>query len=181
MPTSVEFGPNGSIHAIGGEPVEKVRDVMTRRVIYAIAPDTTVVEAAKKMRETQTGCLVVVEGPRAVGIITERDLVHRVLAEGLPPAGLKVSRVMTKDPVTIGPEASVSDAALLMAEHKIRRLVVTEADDVVGILTTTDFAKLLLRKSDTDLVSAAMTRESPPPGAPHARARRAGKPSMSHA
>jgi CBS domain-containing protein len=68
-----------------------------------------------------------------------------------------------------------------MAEHKIRRLVVTEADDVVGILTTTDFAKLLLRKSDTDLVSAAMTRESPPPGAPHARARRAGKPSMSHA
>ncbi|MGA2200207.1 MAG: CBS domain-containing protein, partial [Nitrososphaerales archaeon] len=71
------------------------------------------------------------------------DLVHKVLAQNLPPDSLEVSRVMTKELITIAPEESVSEAAKIMMKNGIRRLVVMVGGQVVGVLTTTDLARLL--------------------------------------
>ena len=117
---------------------------MTKRVMYAITPRASVAEAAKKMKEVQKSCLLVMNGARPVGIISETDIVQKVLAESLSPADLKVSEVMSKELRTIGPDESVSDAAKLMEGKKVRRLVVTEGVNAVGIVTTTDLARLLV-------------------------------------
>ncbi len=97
------------------------------------------------MSEVQKGCLLVVEGARPVGILTQWDLVHKVLAPNLPPDALEVSRVMTKELITIGPEESVSEAARIMVKNGIGRLVVMAGGQPVGILTTTDLARLFAR------------------------------------
>ena len=131
---------------------------MTKRVIHAIGPNSTVVEAAKRMKEVERGCLIVVDGTRPIGIVTERDLVQKVLAAGHSPGGMKVSEIMSKELITVGPEALVSDAARIMVQNKIRRLVVTEGEHVVGILSTTDFGRFLLRKSRSDPMLAAMAK-----------------------
>jgi signal-transduction protein with cAMP-binding, CBS, and nucleotidyltransferase domain len=137
---------------------ERVSDLMTKDVIHTVQADTSVDQAAKKMRQVQKGCLVVVEGGQPVGIVTERDLVQKVVAEGLTPATLKVSQVMSRGLITVGPEALVSDAAKVMVKNGIRRLVIVEGPRVVGILTVTDFAKSLFEKSRHDPMLAAMAR-----------------------
>ncbi|MGA2199531.1 MAG: CBS domain-containing protein [Nitrososphaerales archaeon] len=144
MPPHAQFDPNYAIPPTKAQSV-RVSDLMTKRVIQAIGPDATVAEAVKKMEEVRKGCLLVLEGARPVGILTEWDLVHKVLAQNLPPDRLEVSRVMTKELITIGPEESVSEAAKVMTKNGIRRLVVMVGGQVVGVLTTTDFAKLLAR------------------------------------
>lgn len=122
----------------------KVSEVMTRRVLYAIGPDASIAEAAKKMKEVKRSCLLVMNDARPIGIISETDLVQKVLAMNRSPGKLRVSQVMSKELRTIGPDDSVSSAAKAMAGKKVRRLVVTEGDNAVGIVTTTDLAKLLV-------------------------------------
>ncbi len=139
----------------------RVSDFMTKRVIHAVGPNSSVREASRRMKEVESGCLVVVDGARPIGIITERDLVQKVLAEGHSAEDMKVSEIMSKELITVGPEALVSDAAKIMVQNKVRRLVVTEGVHVVGILTATDFARLLLRKSRSDPMLAAMARAPP--------------------
>ena len=124
---------------------KKVSGVMTHRVIEAIGPDESVLQAATKMKEVKKGCLLVTEGAEPVGIVTQTDLINKVLAEGLSPAALSVSEVMTKELVTIDSESSVYDAVERMIEKRVRRLVVTEGDLAVGIVTTTDLAGLLVK------------------------------------
>jgi len=138
--------------------VDKVSDFMTKDVIHIIGKSASVQEAAQKMREVHGGCLIVVEKGQPAGIVTERDLVGKVIAENLSPKDLKVSEVMSKPVITIGPEASISAAAKVMVENRIRRLVVTEGNRTVGVLTVTDFAKLLYQRSAHDPVLAAMAR-----------------------
>lgn len=121
----------------------KVSEVMTRRVLYAIGPEASIVEAAREMKQVERSCLLVMEGTRPVGILSETDLVQKVLAENLSPTKLKVASVMSKELRTIGPDDSVSSAANIMARKRVRRLVVTEGNNAVGIVTTTDLARLL--------------------------------------
>jgi CBS domain-containing protein len=109
---------------------ERVSDVMTSRVIQAIGPHATVAEAAKKMCQVQKGCLLVVEGARPVGILTEWDLIHKVLAKDLPLDELEVSKVMTKELISVQPEAPVSEAAKLIVKHGVHRLVVMDDGNV---------------------------------------------------
>jgi CBS domain-containing protein len=137
---------------------ERVSELMTKDVIHTVGPDASVWEAARRMNEVQRGCLVVVEGGRPVGIVTERDIVHKVAAQDSLPSGLKVSEIMSADLITVGPEALISEAAKVMIKNKIRRLVVTEGIRVVGVLTVTDFAKFLFAKSRSDSMLAAMAR-----------------------
>lgn len=122
----------------------KVSDVMTHRVIQAIGPNETVLEAARKMKSVKKGCLLVTDGAVPVGIVTQTDLINKVLAESLSPADLAVSDVMTRELVTIDSESSVYDAVERMIERKVRRLVVTEGSLAVGIVTSTDLAGLLV-------------------------------------
>lgn len=115
----------------------QVKDVMTQNVI-TVDPSTTVVDAAKKMIESKHGPLPVVEGDRPVGVITDRDLVARVVAEGRDPKGLTVSDLASRELVTIGPDEDLEQAIVMMRQHQLDRLLVLEGDRLVGIVSEAD-------------------------------------------
>jgi CBS domain-containing protein len=114
-----------------------VRDVMTRPVITADA-DIDVLTAAKRMALANVGCLIVVSGEKPIGILTERDLVKKVVAKAADPQAVKVGDVMSSPLVTISPDASLRDAASLMLKSGVKRLPVTSNERLVGIITDTD-------------------------------------------
>jgi CBS domain-containing protein len=115
----------------------QVKDVMTQNVI-TVDSSTSVVDAAKKMIESKHGPLPVVEGDRPVGVITDRDLVARVVAEGRDPKGLTVSDLASRELVTIGPDEDVEQAIVMMRQHQLDRLLVIEGDRLVGIVSEAD-------------------------------------------
>jgi CBS domain-containing protein len=107
----------------------------------AIAPDQTVVDAAKIMRDENVGIAPVTEGDRLVGTITDRDITIRVVAEAKDPSSTKVLDVASKDIVAVEPHQDLSEALRLMAQHQVRRLPVVEEDGrLVGILAQADVA-----------------------------------------
>ncbi len=115
----------------------QVKDVMTQNVI-TVDSSTSVVDAAKKMIESKHGPLPVVEGDRPVGVITDRDLVARVVAEGRDPKGLTVSDLASRELVTISPDEDVEQAIVMMRQHQLDRLLVIEGDRLVGIVSEAD-------------------------------------------
>ena len=117
-----------------------VRDMMNP-CPRILAPDATLVDAALVMRREDIGdVLVCEEGDRLLGIVTDRDIVVRALAEGRDPAETGVAEVCSRDLVTIEPSDSVGGAVRLMREKAIRRIPVTEDGRVVGMLTIGDIA-----------------------------------------
>ena len=124
-------------------PVElsstRVSEVMTRSVV-TVSPGASVREAARLMAERNVGALPVVdEGGRLVGILSERDIVRRVVAAGRDPDSTRVSEVMTPDPVTVGPDYTLADALRVMAQLGVRHLpVVDEGGRLVGIISVKD-------------------------------------------
>lgn len=114
----------------------KVSDVMTAAVVVDVADDT-LADAAAKMRQQQTGSLLVMDGERLVGILTERDLLKSV-GRGEDPKSTLIKDVMTNDVITVTPGSKLRDAATLMAGKWIRHLPVVQDDKVVGILSQRD-------------------------------------------
>nr|MBA2298422.1 CBS domain-containing protein [Actinomycetota bacterium] len=114
-----------------------VRDTMTANPT-TVEPGTTAKDAARTMKSENVGSLPILENDRLVGVITDRDLALRVLAEGKDPE-TPVGEIASKDVVTVDPQQSVEEAARLMAEHQLRRLPVCEEDGkLVGILAQAD-------------------------------------------
>ena len=120
--------------------VRTVADVMSSPVVTAL-PDETVAAAATRMEAGTVGSVVVVEGSRPIGILTERDIV-RLAAAGPASAGLKVAEMMTADPDVIAPDVSVQDAFASLTERAYRHLPVVEDDDLVGIVSLRDLMHL---------------------------------------
>ncbi len=119
----------------------KVRDAMTPDPATA-SPSMSVVEAAQEMIQKEKGPLPVVEGGRVVAMVTDRDIIARVVAAGQDPSALRVSDIATKDVVTIGPDQDVQEARQLMAQHQLDRLVVVEEGDrLVGIISEADLRR----------------------------------------
>jgi CBS domain-containing protein len=137
-----------------------VKDLMTNNVV-TIDVNKTVVEAAALMSEKDIGDLIVMDENIPVGIVTERDLVRRVLAEG-KSADSKVSEVMTRPLKVIDPEAPIKEAARRMVNKRIRRLPVIKDNKLVGIITAADFARHLSKKTLTDDILEAMGRSHYP-------------------
>jgi CBS domain-containing protein len=120
---------------------KSIQDAMTSNPT-TIEPVTTAREAAKLMKTEDIGSLPIVEGGRLVGMITDRDLTIRTLAEG-KDVDTPVGAIASKDVVTIDPQQSLEEAARLMAENQIRRLPVVEEDGkLVGILAQADVAQV---------------------------------------
>ena len=118
----------------------KIKDVMTTSV-ECVRPETTLQEAAAKMRSLNVGSLPVCEGDRPIGIVTDRDIVIRAIAEGRDPRTARVPEVMTADLVSVLETADVKDAARLMKDRQIRRIVVIDPSKrVVGIVSLGDIA-----------------------------------------
>ena len=134
----------------------KVKDIMTKNVI-SISVEGDVFEAAHLMCSSQLGCLVVVDGEVPVGIVTERDIVRRVVAKKLP-LETNVSKVMSKSLITVDPDASLKEAARLMSSHMIRRLPVSKDNRLVGIVVAADFVRNLGKKSLSEEIIEAMGR-----------------------
>ena len=112
---------------------------MSRRHVVSVGPQATVHEAACIMTSANCGSVVVVEpGGPLLGILTERDLMTRVLAKGLDPARTPVSGVMTRHPQCVGPETKVADAVLIMIERGFRHLPVVAGDRILGVFSARD-------------------------------------------
>jgi CBS domain-containing protein len=118
-----------------------VREIMTWNP-FSIGVDCTVFDAAVLMSSHMGGCLIVMDGDVPVGIVTERDFVRRVVAKKLP-LDTKISEIMSKPLVTVDADASLRDAARIMASNKIRRLAVLDQNKLVGIVVAADFVRNL--------------------------------------
>lgn len=118
----------------------KVKDVASGGVI-AIDKNATVKEASQKMRDEGIRSLVVVSGDEAVGIVVDRDITYKVVAEDKDPSQAKVETVMTSELVTAAEEDDVEEVAQAMADNNISRLPVLRGDKVVGIITRKDILK----------------------------------------
>jgi CBS domain-containing protein len=122
-----------------------IGDVMVKNVI-AVHVDQTVRHAATVMSEKEIGCLVVLDGKKVVGIVTEQDLIRRVVAINKDPNETLVGDVMSTPPVVVKPRLSLEDAIKLMFMHKIKKLIVIQDEDkdrkLVGIVTLTDIARI---------------------------------------
>lgn len=117
----------------------QVKDAMSNSPCF-VRPETPLKEAAELMRDRDCGCLPVGEHDRLVGMLTDRDIVIRAIAEGLNTADAKAGDVMTKGIKYCFEDVPLEEAARLMKEHKIRRLAVLNRDKrLVGILSVTDF------------------------------------------
>ncbi|MEH7444631.1 CBS domain-containing protein [Bacillus sp. JJ1122] len=118
--------------------MRKIREIMTSDVETCTLLDN-VFEVAVKMKELNVGAIPIVDGDRLVGMITDRDIVIRGIAEKHPPSS-KVEAVMSNHLVTATPDMSTQEATKLMAQHKVRRLPVVDGDKLIGIVALGDFA-----------------------------------------
>ena len=116
----------------------KIRDVMTPNP-RTVSPNDTVQSAAQVMRAEDTGAVPVVENGRVLAVVTDRDIVVRVVADWAT-FSLPVREVASTDLVTVSPDMSTKDASALMGERQIRRLPVVENDRLVGIVSLGDLA-----------------------------------------
>ena len=115
----------------------RVRDKMVSGVV-TIEPGTGVVDAAKRMIEEEKGPLPIVEGERPVAIVTDRDIVAHVVAEGRDPRSITADDVASHELVTVGPDEDVNEARRLMDQHQLDRVLVVEDDRLVGIVSEAD-------------------------------------------
>jgi CBS domain-containing protein len=118
----------------------KVKDVMTHEV-ECVGPQATLQEAAARMKSLDVGPIPVCEADRVIGILTDRDIVVRAVAEGRDARSTRVQEVMTRDLVCAHEDDDVKDAARLMKEHQVRRVIVLTRDNrLAGIVSTKDIA-----------------------------------------
>lgn len=122
----------------GGYLMEKIKNIMSDDVECCTLLDN-MFEVAVKMKEWNVGAIPIVDGEKLVGMITDRDIAIRGVAEKNPGSS-KVEKIMSEELITVSPDTSTEEAADLMAKHQIRRLPVVEGDKLVGIVSLGDFA-----------------------------------------
>jgi len=128
---------------------------MTKEVVYLPA-ETTLEEAARAMRERDIGDVVVTQGPELAGLVTDRDIVVRAVADGRDPTSTRLGEITSRDIVMIQQDASTSDAANLMRERAVRRLLVADDDRrLVGIVSLGDLAERMDPTSALGEISSA--------------------------
>ena len=111
-----------------------VKRIMTKQIVQ-VKVGTTVAEAAKQMKEKGIGSLLIRKEHEILGIITEMDIVQKVVAEGADPSVKTVETIMSTPLLTIEPEKSVVDANDMMDQYRVRHLGVTEGDEIIGIIS----------------------------------------------
>jgi CBS domain-containing protein len=120
--------------------MEQVRDVMTQNPT-SCDPSATVVDAAKVMASEDVGSVPVVKDGRLAGVVTDRDIVVRVLAESRDPNSTTVGEIASSDLETVSPDDDLNTALRKMASSKVRRLPVVDGDELVGIVAQADVAR----------------------------------------
>ncbi len=118
----------------------RVEDIMVREVI-TLDENSTVKEAAEIMNKFEIGCLIAVRRGKAIGIITERDLLKRVVAEARDAKKTKVKEIMTSPLAVVDPKMELEEAAKLMFQMKIKKLPVVDEKRLIGLVSLTDIAR----------------------------------------
>jgi CBS domain-containing protein len=118
----------------------KVKELMTSDPAK-VGPDDVIAKAATLMKQEDCGAIPVVRDGLLIGIITDRDITIRGVAEGRDAKTTKVSEIMSADPITIAPDADLAEAATIMAKSQIRRLPVVENGQLLGIIVTAQLAR----------------------------------------
>jgi CBS domain-containing protein len=135
---------------------KSVRDAMTA-VPRSIGASASVVDAARLMREEHIGALPITDGEKLIGMITDRDITTRVVAEAADPKTTSVRDVYSRDLISIEPDKDLEEALLLMARHQVRRLPVVQNGRLVGIVAQADIA-LKDNEKTAELVEAISER-----------------------
>jgi CBS domain-containing protein len=131
----------------------KVSEFMTKNVV-TVSPETSIYEASRIMTEKSIGGLIVLENEVPVGIITERDIVTRVISKKSDPKKILVKDKMSKPVVACTPECGVYEAASLMQLYKIKRLPILKGTELVGIFTSYDL--MIARGQEFDNIQATL-------------------------
>ena len=134
----------------------KIEQAMIKSVV-TLQEDVSAYEAVKLMNENGIGCLVVLQYGQVVGIITERDMLERVLEKCKNPKETKVTEIMTKRVIVGKPSMQLDEAAKLMFENRVKKLPIVDGNHLVGLVTLTDLARIaILDKNSMELIE---TRE----------------------
>jgi CBS domain-containing protein len=139
----------------------KLKDLI-RRNVKTLSPEKSCEEAAKTMRDENIGCVVVAQNGRPVGIVTDRDLVDRVMAARRDAHQVRLRDVMSRDPIFIVDERPLEEALAIMARMRVRRIATISQDgQLSGLLSLDDLLLHLTREFDAvaEVVRAAVPRE----------------------
>jgi CBS domain-containing protein len=123
-----------------------VRDIMTRNV-KTVRTNDTVLDVVRKMNRFRIGSLIVTNNGRPIGIITQRDILEKIVEQRLDPEAVLARHIMSSPLVTIDPNSPVEEAARMMVERQIKRLIVVEDERLIGIVSSTD----IMRASPTHI------------------------------
>lgn len=137
--TSEGVGPDAAMPDISTEML--VREIMNTNVV-TVDSQTNVLDVANKMVTYCVGSVIVTDGDHAVGIITEADIISKVVVKNVLPNTLNADFVMSSPIITIKPSTNAIEAALIMTQNNIRRLVVLEGDKMLGLLTDRDILSI---------------------------------------
>jgi len=131
----------------------KLKDLLAKKgnVVIKVGSDCIVAEAARKMRDNKVGALMVMKNDTLSGIFTERDLMSRVVAEGLNPEKVQVSEAMTSSIATVPLETPIREAANIMSQNRIRHLPVLEEGQLYGVISVGDILAWKLREQEFTL------------------------------
>ena len=133
---------------------QAIREVMTEP-IETCEPGSSIQDAARKMQNGDFGAIVVAEDNELRGLLTDRDIVVRAVAEGRDPSDVKVEEICSKDLTSLSPDDTAEEAVKLMREHSVRRIPVVEEDKPVGIVSIGDLAVSRDEQSALADISAA--------------------------
>jgi len=126
--------------------MKKIKEVLDSkgRDVLSIAPDTSIYEAVTLMADRGVGALLVMEGDRLVGLVSERDCAWKVMLEDRPPRETDVKQIMTKNVLCVKPEQTVEEGMALMTDKRIRHLPVVNGNRVEGIISIGDLVKAII-------------------------------------
>jgi CBS domain-containing protein len=133
-----------------------VGEVMTRNPV-ALSADSSVVDAARAMSDMRIGTVVVMDGNKPCGIVTDRDITVRAIATGSDPATTKLADISSKDLAVVRPDQSVDDAMQMMKAHDVKRVLVMSESRLEGIVSLGDLA----REGDGENVEEDISRAEP--------------------
>lgn len=143
----------------------KIRDVMVKNV-FTVDVNHTAKHAAKIMNRCEIGSLIVLENGAVAGIVTERDMLRKIIDRGRDPEKTMVREIMSRPVIVVSPETPLEEAVLLMVKYKIKKLPVMERingeERLVGLVTLTDIARFQPKLIETLKELFAQERETPP-------------------
>jgi len=131
--------------------MRSLRNIFQERELYFITPDQSIADAARYMSERNVGAVCVLEGERLVGILSERDMMKRVIAPNRDPASTRVADVMTAKPIVVDVHESYEKCLKVMKQASVRHLPVVDGDKLVGLVSLRDLLQVDLDEKEEEL------------------------------